>query len=408
MPLSQNRARTVNQHRPITTMKISTFLTDGNTLLVVLCMLPWAPFGHSEMGQRLRHRQQNHMPVGDATLRGTNNHVIDHEKVHSNATYDASFGVSVNDLDQDGAARPQPRIIGGSTSEPDEFPYYVALEGCGASLIAPGVVLSAAHCAPNGNEYENKSVRVGAYLLSGIWDSNDVDRVVAEQKNHPSFNQKTVENDFMLLRLQQPVYLADGGVTLELSNDDIDIQDGTELTVMGLGVTSYSFLGGLGFGFGRPAQPDKLMDVQIEAYSDERCIDAYGSGWNGVKTNSMFCAGAPLGGKDSCQGDSGGPLVKRTSSGVHKQVGVVSWGVGCGDRNYPGVYSRIPQYGYDWIKSVVCDEWGEDASFCDDTSEPIQDPAVDPPIDDPTPTNSPAQDEPDDNCVTVIFWTWCW
>ncbi|KAG7354996.1 peptidase S1 and S6 chymotrypsin/Hap family protein [Nitzschia inconspicua] len=147
------------------------------------------------------------------------------------------------------------------------------------------------------------------------------------------------------------------------------------------------------------------MDVEIEAYSDEQCLSAYGSGWKGVKIDSMFCAGAPLGGKDSCQGDSGGPLVKRTSSGVHKQVGVVSWGVGCGDRNFPGVYSRIPQYGFDWIKSVVCDEWRESASFCDGSGGPVNDPVNIQPTNAPVNTDPPV---PENNCVTVIFWTLCW
>lgn len=51
-------------------------------------------------------------------------------------------------------------------------------------------------------------------------------------------------------------------------------------------------------------------------------------------------------GKDSCQGDSGGPLVDK-STGI--QVGVVSWGQGCAEQDYPGVYSDIASV-RQWIK----------------------------------------------------------
>lgn len=55
-------------------------------------------------------------------------------------------------------------------------------------------------------------------------------------------------------------------------------------------------------------------------------------------TTNMFCAAVSAGGKDSCQGDSGGPIVE-TSSGT--LVGTVSWGTGCAQAAFPGVYARI-------------------------------------------------------------------
>ncbi len=36
------------------------------------------------------------------------------------------------------------------------------------------------------------------------------------------------------------------------------------------------------------------------------------------------------------------------------QVGVVSWGIGCGNQDFPGVYSRVSS-AYVWIRQKVCD-----------------------------------------------------
>ena len=64
----------------------------------------------------------------------------------------------------------------------------------------------------------------------------------------------------------------------------------------------------------------------------------------------MVCAGPLAGGKDSCQGDSGGPLVIKDDANTAIIYGVVSWGIGCGSANYPGVYARVTKF-VDWIKA---------------------------------------------------------
>lgn len=40
------------------------------------------------------------------------------------------------------------------------------------------------------------------------------------------------------------------------------------------------------------------------------------------------------------QGDSGGPMIVNEGS-RYTQVGIVSWGIGCGKGQYPGVYTRV-------------------------------------------------------------------
>ena len=72
---------------------------------------------------------------------------------------------------------------------------------------------------------------------------------------------------------------------------------------------------------------------------------------NGID-ESQYCAHDPNGRKDSCQGDSGGPLQRMPSySRPTKLVGVVSFGIGCGNGR-PGVYSRVAYY-IEWIGSHV-------------------------------------------------------
>ena len=51
------------------------------------------------------------------------------------------------------------------------------------------------------------------------------------------------------------------------------------------------------------------------------------------------------------QGDSGGPLVHQ-SNGHMEQVGIVSWGIGCGKEDFPGVYTRVTEI-RDWIDKVT-------------------------------------------------------
>ena len=78
--------------------------------------------------------------------------------------------------------------------------------------------------------------------------------------------------------------------------------------------------------------------------------DAYG---RGQITDDMLAAGVMgIGGKDACQGDSGGPLVVDDGEGNFVLAGVVSWGSGCADPNYPGLYARV-SYFEEWINEKL-------------------------------------------------------
>jgi secreted trypsin-like serine protease len=107
---------------------------------------------------------------------------------------------------------------------------------------------------------------------------------------------------------------------------DPDSAPGTPATVFGWGDTT-----------GRSDYASTLHAADLTVLPDATCEGVYPRRSGGAyAASSMLCAGDPLGGLDACQGDSGGPLV---AGG--RLIGLVSWGSGCGERDYPGVYTRI-------------------------------------------------------------------
>jgi secreted trypsin-like serine protease len=53
---------------------------------------------------------------------------------------------------------------------------------------------------------------------------------------------------------------------------------------------------------------------------------------------------------DTCQGDSGGPVMMFTSGNQWVLVGLTSFGDGCANPQYSGVYTRVAAY-ESWISS---------------------------------------------------------
>ena len=65
------------------------------------------------------------------------------------------------------------------------------------------------------------------------------------------------------------------------------------------------------------------------------------------------------GGIDTCQGDSGGPLVcQENSTAPFVLQGVTSFGIGCAEPGYPGVYTRVSKY-VNWIQSHINGSGGD-------------------------------------------------
>lgn len=235
------------------------------------------------------------------------------------------------------------RIVGGTeVNPPFKYKFMVYANGCGASLIAPNVILSAAHCAGF-----IQKVSIGRHNL---WDNREDFETfgIAEEVPHPLYNRNTVDYDYMVLRLDGEssfdfVELDDGSMI------DVTAPAGRDLVVMGWGATSQ---GG--------SSSNKLLETEVDYVKTSECNTKYGSG---AITDRMMCA-ARLN-KDSCQGDSGGPIIDKETN---IQVGVVSWGFGCADPNFPGVYARVNDQ-IDWIREYI-DKWaGNSEPSCESNGE---------------------------------------
>ena len=228
-------------------------------------------------------------------------------------------------------------IVGGQPATRD-YDFMISLRNkggdhfCGGSLIRRNVVLTAAHCA-EGEKPKALEIMIGSHKLS---DPGDIIGVKRIQIHEQYLTEGT--HDAALLTLkgaasQKPIRIAN------LSERDL-WAPGTPATVIGWGQDN--FIVG--------AAPDELHEVEVPIVADEDCATSYDNPLFGFDPASMVCAGEQTGGKDSCQGDSGGPLMVPDSKGRLVQMGVVSFGLGCGYPAFYGVYSRVADTDlYNWI-----------------------------------------------------------
>jgi len=112
-------------------------------------------------------------------------------------------------------------------------------------------------------------------------------------------------------------------------------------------------ISGWGSLFSGGQSPDILNVATVPFVPDKMCRESYGSDRVSPR---MICAGdVSSGGIDSCRGDSGGPLAwKDTLTNEWKIVGIVSWGIGCGQVDFPGVYAEVKAV-LEWITANTGD-----------------------------------------------------
>ena len=165
------------------------------------------------------------------------------------------------------------------------------LGGCGASLVAPNVVLCAAHCFG-----VSDVVTLGMHKINLVTgeaaEFYNIEHIpIAEAIVHPDFKYYTLNNDYLIIRLQWASTLYSGNaIALDTPSDDLVLGNtsGRELVVMGFGTLAYGWI-----------TPNTMQKVNLEYLSNANCVspkNAYDPSWI---TSAMLCATLP--GKDSCQ-----------------------------------------------------------------------------------------------------------
>ena len=194
---------------------------------------------------------------------------------------------------------------------------------CTGSLIAPHIVLTAAHCTTDSGSY---FVKVGSKALkdetpftsvSGVW-------------HNPKYDSKTFQNDIGLLKINNDA----SNITYpSLANSQVaqSINAKTSLQL---------------FGWGRD-QSGNLADL-LRTTSIVPQDAAAAKSFRGVfKPATMLAAGRKIQAQNlysgGCSGDSGGPLVTNMN-GITYLVGVTNWGAESCTKGTPTIFARVSSY----------------------------------------------------------------
>jgi trypsin len=305
------------------------------------------------------------------------------------------------------------RIVGGTNAPAGRYPYYTFVEIstdmgifiCSASLIWEDIILTAAHCILDLEEAGR--TLLGASAFVGLEDQNNRDGAQFRQIElfvpNPNYNTITLERDVAIFKLVDPVLTIQ---PVQIDFDPSTPADNQRVDVFGFGQTTD---GG--------SLPNILQTVDIQVIPFADCNDA--NSYAGTINDAvMICAGRPQGGavsrlncvehlschykflskddtlltlsqtfQDSCNGDSGSPLiVPGADFRTDTVVGLVSFGSGCAQANFPGVYTRLSSVAT-FIFNQICAFSDNPPSNCNDVGSPTFTPPTGP----ATPTPAPNQ-----------------
>ncbi|CAH1275854.1 unnamed protein product [Diabrotica balteata] len=239
-------------------------------------------------------------------------------------------------------------------SEFGEYPWQVAILKkdskesvyvCGGTLIDPLHILTAAHCVKTYTGFDLRA-------RLGEWDVNHdvefypyIERDVVSVHVHPEFYAGTLYNDIAILRMDKPVdWSKSPHISPACLPHPQDDYTGVRCWTTGWGKDAFG-------DFGKYQNILKEVDVPIvDSGICQRQLQQTRLGYDFKLHPGFICAGGEEG-KDACKGDGGGPMVCERG-GTWQVVGLVSWGIGCGQTGVPGVYVKVGYY-LDWIRQIT-------------------------------------------------------
>uniref|UniRef100_A0A336MZ17 CSON007906 protein n=1 Tax=Culicoides sonorensis TaxID=179676 RepID=A0A336MZ17_CULSO len=232
-----------------------------------------------------------------------------------------------------------PYIVGGTETRINEYPMFAALVDlnvgqvyCGGTIISPSYIVTAAHCL-------TKRIPDQVGILVGDHDytiGSDTQYSALYRSSsfivHEKYSSLTKQHDIALIKTAEMIQFNYGvsPVCLPFRYQWSDIT-GQYAEFVGYGTKE----------FGGPVSKVPLK-ATVKVISNTECSQKMSN-----IINDQVCGYTS--GKDACQNDSGGPMFYTDSKGIVYNIGVISYGNGCGG-SYPSVNTRITSY-LKWILS---------------------------------------------------------
>jgi secreted trypsin-like serine protease len=263
------------------------------------------------------------------------------------------------------SARAHASIIGGSSATIEQLPSLAYIEAgndrhgfaCSGTVVAPRVVLTAAHCA--------EDVETGGFTKPGEYAvatnianprQSSAENVFGVSAVHvfPSFDPGVIHGDAAVLILSRPTSAP--AIPLAGPDDAALYGGGAAVTVAGWGLTQAQ---------NRQA-PDNLRSATMTVQTASSCQRKTRGFYREFSPAVQLCLLSPPANKSgTCFGDSGGPAIGQRADGTPVELGVISVVGPLCTPQAPNVLTRV-DYVFSWVAEwIAATETGAPEPFVD-------------------------------------------